>query len=1439
MSNQTDNPLIPQHFEGQRTATPTTSLEVLPPGLLSELIATVQAPTSEPGPEDPAHAAIFRLLTASAGDVRPAMHSLACLLHAGLAHWHGQPAASAGPDNDEALWQHVQLHASGGPGASEAVLRVATIAALVCQEPDRWASRWLAHALVAADVSDRVALAHVLVKVKEDALVLARAHVHVSCGTAFSGGFDAGQLYELANAAWSAGTLELEHALQITESAVLAEVWAALAAVLRSHALQPVTATHHMQAASDRLWIRQWCSWCFNYSEHSEQQYNAVRRCVYACETCAGLTVQCMMPGCQARAREGFAMCAVHCMSSAPCKIRDWGCAPWDDRPAGKCSACGHAGAHAPVLTGAVPGADTRVCTTCRALVSRCKHCASAFAVLQERYHMPVCSTCAALDVVSDIELTPAYLPDPGIQPPIAGLPLADSFLCAHRIWVRLHERFPLEVEVVGLPNSPDAQPWQVHAYLHAWYRQQWYWSVLYSEWAVQSPLQVLAEGLTSADVADEAIDAIAAVLPPPSQVHAWAQARIANPARGPATRGLITCVPLGPDTSSTVQATPRVLRFPSLPRAPRSICRVLPMVDGAAYYDVLASAIQGAQRQILISAWMCTPQVFLRRHPYRQRLDVLLQIKAAEGVKIRALLWSSSDAVRDGAYHSGEAAAALLQGLHPNISAISHPQPADIVRSSTWCTKRTLDPVLWCHHQKFVVVDDVVAFAGGIDLLVGRYDTGQHQMLDPGAQTYLGLDYCSPAREPGPRSTEEPFKDVVNRRNTPRMPWHDTQVGIAGTAAYNLAQLFEERWRDHSCRVRKPSLTVQERLLHTLPTQRVQVARASPAAWNWNVARAQAVLQALTTSPHSVVTLPTEPEDAEFHTTKPRPNAHFTCNSAFTGHSVVVQVPRGGYAGAAMEHMRIPACAVGASAVQHIQLRGSQASAPATAGSSTTANSRADQNSPTDITAVPPVTDLGAFDAGASCVPDVLLRPDISDISGHAASIDKRAPAVVHPDAVGGISADAEDASSQTFERSGKFELPKLDYPVLPRSRYPSPGLSLPELVNTWPQARASLACSMGPWNMSDWSHIPEQQRAGLATAHRWVAERTLYGAYISAIDAAQHYILLENQYFISALQGGGVLNRVGHALWQKLRKVIRAGQCFRVLILLPFPEEAGGVFRTLYMGAMHTLWAGQHSLCGRLAAEFPAVDLTQYIGLFMLRGWGLNPISTTAHTEQIFMHSKTLLVDDRVAIVASANVNDRSLAGDRDDEAGFVVDAPGLHGSLAALPRDELESRVDVHQGCLSGLPFTVCTAVQHMRLRLLREYVGAPVDSDILQVSGRLAQGQASVVDVRTSQELAADRALEDLTCARTWQRLQHLATANAALLQHVFATVPRDQYGTFAALLQARRAQPLPRDPHLLAGTRGLLVPLPRKFLIDEALELSLRDVEALAPKHLMQ
>lgn len=77
--------------------------------------------------------------------------------------------------------------------------------------------------------------------------------------------------------------------------------------------------------------------------------------------------------------------------------------------------------------------------------------------------------------------------------------------------------------------------------------------------------------------------------------------------------------------------------------------------------------------------------------------------------------------------------------------------------------------PPAGSHHQKVVVIDDVLAFCGGIDMTVDRWDTRDH-------------------------ADNEPRR--VEPDGTPYKPWHDATTALEGPVAKALGEMCRHRWQ-------------------------------------------------------------------------------------------------------------------------------------------------------------------------------------------------------------------------------------------------------------------------------------------------------------------------------------------------------------------------------------------------------------------------------------------------------------------------------------------------------------------------------------------------------------------------------------------------------------------------------------------------------------------
>uniref|UniRef100_A0A671Q0Z4 Phospholipase n=1 Tax=Sinocyclocheilus anshuiensis TaxID=1608454 RepID=A0A671Q0Z4_9TELE len=225
--------------------------------------------------------------------------------------------------------------------------------------------------------------------------------------------------------------------------------------------------------------------------------------------------------------------------------------------------------------------------------------------------------------------------------------------------------------------------------------------------------------------------------------------------------------------------------------------------VNGKTYMEDVANALEDAKEEIFITDWWLSPEIFLKRpvvEGNRWRLDCILKRKAQQGVRIFVMLYKEVELALG---INSEYSKRTLINLHPNIKVMRHP---DHVSSSVY---------LWAHHEKIVVIDQSVAFVGGIDLAYGRWDDSEHRLTDVGSVTlctitsneaftmltlmgntrfWHGKDYCNFVYKDWVR-LDKPFDDFIDRYTTPRMPWHDISSVVHGKAARDVARHFIQRW--------------------------------------------------------------------------------------------------------------------------------------------------------------------------------------------------------------------------------------------------------------------------------------------------------------------------------------------------------------------------------------------------------------------------------------------------------------------------------------------------------------------------------------------------------------------------------------------------------------------------------------------------------------------
>lgn len=193
-----------------------------------------------------------------------------------------------------------------------------------------------------------------------------------------------------------------------------------------------------------------------------------------------------------------------------------------------------------------------------------------------------------------------------------------------------------------------------------------------------------------------------------------------------------------------------------------------------------------------------------------------------------------------------------------------------------------------------------------------------------------------------------------------------------------------------------------------------------------------------------------------------------------------------------------------------------------------------------------------------------------------------------------------------------------------------------------------------------------------------------------------------------------------------------------------------------------------------------------SRYIRFFGLRDHAIMPNGRPAQ-ELVYVHSKMMIVDDSYALIGSANINDRSMLGDRDSELAIVI-------------KDK--KRIVTEFG---GKQFRVRKFAHKLRRDCFVHLFGL-------------------------SDEEVADPLSTDL-----WDKIKSRTKKNEQVYLELFGAVPHDSIKNYSEVAPLKHQPSVEEYKEKIKDIEGYAVPFPLRFLENENLkELNFFQVENLAP-----
>ena len=331
---------------------------------------------------------------------------------------------------------------------------------------------------------------------------------------------------------------------------------------------------------------------------------------------------------------------------------------------------------------------------------------------------------------------------------------------------------------------------------------------------------------------------------------------------------------------------------------------------------------------------------------------------------------------------------------------------------------------------------------------------------------------------------------------------------------------------------------------------------------------------------------------------------------------------------------------------------------------------------------------------------------------------------------------------------------------------------------------------------------------------------EDSILNAYYKLIENSKHYIYIENQFFVSRSWNeeerknnkncinDKVENKIAYYIRKRIEKAYENKENFKVYIFIPLLPGFDGVpynSEIIKIILKHTYASINRNFGLSLIEQLEKImggEWKNYLRFFSLRNHGL--VNNIPKTEIIYIHSKLMIIDDKTVLIGSANINDRSMLGDRDSEFAVIINE-----------KEEIENIKTGKKYIMDGKSnYNATNFAVELRKKLMAEHLGINPDEPIL----------------------------DDPVSDKLFKFCINRAKNNTKIYHYLFTCYPHDSFINFKILKNTEEIKKYQNMEDLVdeydeykTKIIGHIVEFPLLFLKDENLKTSWMSKEIVLPE----